>query len=121
LYRRDVSAAKVAKLADYLRGVIAEHFGDFIEMRGEHVHQRRYVDLELQRIQSLEMLAVHGKVASLRKLYDHAVRTARNQNTTNFRRINAAAKDALKAVFESYNRFMLTTSGELNYPSNLPR
>jgi len=123
LYRRDVSAAKVAKLADYLRGVIAEHFGDFIEMRGEHVHQRRYefVDLELQRIQSLEMLAIHGKVASLRKLYDHAVRTARNQNTTNFRRINAAAKDALKAVFESYNRFMLTTSGELNYPSNLPR
>jgi hypothetical protein len=75
----------------------------------------------LQRIQSLEMFAVHGKVASLRKLYDHAVRKARTQNTTNFCRINAAARDALKAVFESYNRFMLTTSGELNYPSNCPR
>ena len=35
--------------------------------------------------------------------------------------INSAATDALKAVFESYNRFMLTTSGELNYPSKLPR
>jgi hypothetical protein len=123
LYRRDVSAAKIAKLADYLHRVIAEHFSDFVKMRGKHVHQQRYelVDLELQRIQAIEMLAVHGKVAPLRKLYDHAVRTARNQNTTNFRRINAAAKDALKAVFESFNRFIVTPSGELNYPSNLPR
>jgi hypothetical protein len=105
----------------YIRELIQARLGDFVEMRGGHVHRRRYeyCDPELQRLQVLEMLATGSNLPSFTKMYATAAREAKKHNTQTFRLITREAQDALKAVFDSFEGFMVDKSGNLLYPVNL--
>jgi len=120
-YRRERSLAALPSFLTHMRELINSRLGDFIEMRGGHVHRRRYeyTDPELHRLQLLEMLATGSKIPEFRKLYREAARTAKVNNTETFRLITREAKDCLKGVFDSFEGFMLDREGRLVYPSNL--
>lgn len=120
-YRHDSRINKVPLFVRHIQSLIDSRFGDLKTMRSTHVHTRRYehTDAELKRIQLLETLAVHGKMKEMKGLYSTAVRRGRRQNRENFRRISLEAKDVLKGVFDSFERFMLSSANELIYPPNL--
>jgi hypothetical protein len=120
-YRHDRRLAALSRFQTLIRDLIQGRFGDYIEMRGGHVHRHRYEygDPELQRLQLLEMLATGSKLPAFRRMYATAARQAKKQNTETFKLITREAQDALKAVFDSFEGFMLDQSGNLLYPVNL--
>jgi hypothetical protein len=103
-----INDGRVVRVSNFLRTHIRKHFRDLDEMRGSHVHEYRYhhVDPELNRLSLLEMLVVHGRAQELRPLYVRAVSKARMASRLAFRRFNLVAKDGLKAVFDSFNRYI---------------
>jgi len=116
------SDKRVFRVAVFLRKSIRKHLIDLENMRGSHVHKYSYhhVDPELNRLSLLEMLVVHGRSNVLRPYYFRAIRNARAATRKSFQQFNLVAKDALKAVFESFNRYLLDDADRLIYPSSLP-
>jgi hypothetical protein len=109
------------EVADDMVSVIDDRFSPLVKMRGGHVHQYRYEhsDPELNRIQLLELLAVEGKMKAMQKLYKEGVARAKRQSVVDFRIFNSDARDSLKAVFDTFDGFMVDKSKHLIYPPNL--
>ena len=122
-YRHEPRLAKLSAFPDHFRRLVEDRLGDFIVMRGQHVHQRRYEfsDPELHRLHLLEMLAMNSKIPEFVKLYRRAVRQEKASNTKTFKLITREAKDALKGAFDVFEGFMLTSDGRLVYPGKLQR
>ena len=120
-YRHEPRLAKLSAFPDHFRRLVEDRLGDFVVMRGEHVHQRRYEfsDPELHRLQLLEMLATNSKIPEFVKLYRRAVRQEQASNTKTFKLITREAKDALKGAFDAFEGFMLDSDGRLVYPAKL--
>jgi hypothetical protein len=116
------SDQRVFRVSVFLRKSIKKHLSDLEDMRGSHVHKYSYhhVDSELNRLSLLEMLVVYGRSNALRPHYSRAIRNARAATRKSFQQSNLVAKDALKAVFGSFNRYLLDEAHRLIYPSSLP-
>jgi len=113
---------RIFRVAVFLRNSIKKDLSDLEDMRGSHVHKHSYhhIDPELDRLSLLEMLVVHGRSGALRPHYFRAIRNARAATRKSFQQFNLVARDAVKAVFEWFNRYLLDDADRLLYPSSLP-
>jgi hypothetical protein len=120
-YRKDSRLPRLPQAIEGLRDAVRDLFKDLEEMRGSHVHQHRYqhLDPELQRLHLLELLAIEGKLSSMRPLYIRAIQKAKKRNTEYFSRITTRAKQGLQLVFECFASAFIDANGRIIYPTNL--
>ncbi len=122
-YKKDSRLTKIRKVCDVLRDVIAKSLDGVLRTRHTHIHQTRFRDEDINRLQSIGLLARSGndKLTNAMRMYfqmEHSrIRKKwKIQIATN----NKAVRALLDTFFETiYPLVFDETTHALAYPSRL--
>lgn len=117
-FRKDPGAAPVDERVKYVLDEINRIFEPLLELRNTHVHEERYDDAELNRLELLEMLAKkdpktfepHIRRAT-RAAHANALKFVKNTNT------GLSAK--LDLFFEFFEGLLFKKDGSIRLPTNI--
>jgi len=116
--RKDPGAAPVDERVKYVLGEINRIFKPLLQLRGRHVHEERYDDAELTRLELLEMLAKKDRntfVPHMRR----ATRAAHANALKFVKDTNTLLSVRLDRFFEFFEGLLFTKDGSIRLPSNI--
>ncbi len=96
-YRKSTISEDVSEATENIRTIMSASLKDIISIRGEHVHERRFSDKDLERLEFLEMLTKNETEHDfLLMSYDLAYKEIRKKWVRRITQYN----DAIKLIFD---------------------
>lgn len=116
LFRLDPRQKELTDLAKSVRRVFKKSLSGADVARGVHVHQRRYTDLDLDRLRVLELVKDEGD--SFGDMYDIAYRLARSRKRKWIERTNVVVDQLLDLYFAQLLTLLFDDEGHLKDPGS---
>jgi len=117
-FRKDPGAAPVDERVKYVLGEINRIFESLLQLRGKHVHEERYDDAELNRLEVLEMLAKKDR-NTFEPHMRRATRAAHANALKFVKDTNAGLSARLDRFFEHFEGLLFKKDGSIRIPSNI--
>lgn len=118
LYRKDPRHKKILGFTRPLFKIIPSVFDSFLKARGIHVHQRRYTDKDIDRLNLLEFYDSHASdiLPYVDILYENHYKETRKKWKNLVKTTNGQIKVALDLCFENIHPLIFTKNGNARYP-----
>ena len=107
-FRKDPRHSAVLAATRPLFKIVSDSLEDVVDIRGRHVHQKRYTDSQIDRLELMELLSRATKkddelAATLKPFYQYE-----------YRRIRSEWKAQIKRNNETVNKLLMTYSDNLH-------
>jgi len=106
LYRRDTNAAVVAEITSLLEQYVSTAFASFTSVRGSHVHQSRYANDDIERLELIAILQ-HGQDKQFGNAIRILGRTAISETQTKLKEQAKKWNSTVAKVLEEYFKVLL--------------
>ena len=120
LYKKDSKHQELLNAKEILLPIIEGVFSRIKDVRGVHVHQRRFSDEDLEQLKTLEFLEKIGdkELSKIRDIFKIVYRTTRKKYKLTIKKNNKKIKDFLDMYFDRLSPIIGNKKGEFRYPDN---
>jgi hypothetical protein len=117
LYRKDPRKHEIDELVKNIRKTISGSLGSVIEVRGAHIHEKRYDDDDFARLRTLELLIIGD--SAFKPFYDKAYKEIRKKKTSLIERNNKETRKIIDVYMDKLYGIVFDKKGELLFPPGL--
>jgi hypothetical protein len=119
LYRKDRRHEKILKSTRGIFKMVANTFSGITRTRGAHVHQLRYTDKEIDRLNLIELLVQNGSLDFFEQstdFYEFEYRNIRKKWKNIVKQNNEALRELFNIYFDALLKILFDKNGNLIYP-----
>lgn len=118
-YRTTERGPKVKAFLRPVHEMVSSSLKPIVDVRGSHVHETRYSDTDLDKLGTLDLLVVHGKMDELRPLYQFEYKNIRRKWFRIMQDVNGGINALLDGYFAPLYKLVFDEGGNLLYPTKL--
>jgi hypothetical protein len=122
LYRKDRRHQKILKLTKPMIRIVSNSLSGIAKIRGIHVHQSRYKDEDIERLNILESFVQTGGIDFFEKLpdfYKFEYRNIRQKWKKIVKQNNETLRELFNIYFAALLKILFDKNGKLIYPQGM--